>query len=145
MEELSKLRSKDVTTKSLVFSQFVSFLDIIAFRLQRAGFKVCRLEGGMTVEGESRSISSDSVSTPSLMRFLHPGRRFSARQATIERFTNSADVTIFLISLVSPVARPSRFFESWRLTRLFLLPSALTESRRSRPQSHRGKPSLSHG
>jgi DNA repair protein RAD16 len=56
VEELSKLRAKDVTTKSLVFSQFVSFLDIIAYRLQRAGFKVCRLEGGMTMEGQSTSL-----------------------------------------------------------------------------------------
>lgn len=48
VEELSKLRAEDVTTKSLVFSQFVSFLDIIAFRLKRAGFKVCRLEGMLT-------------------------------------------------------------------------------------------------
>lgn len=51
VEELTKLRDEDRTTKSLVFSQFVSFLDIIAFRLKRAGFKVCRLEGGMTMEG----------------------------------------------------------------------------------------------
>jgi DNA repair protein RAD16 len=40
VEELSTLRSKDATTKSIVFSQFVNFLDLIAFRLQRAGFNV---------------------------------------------------------------------------------------------------------
>lgn len=40
VEELSNLRAKDATTKSLVFSQFVNFLDLIAFRLQRAGFNV---------------------------------------------------------------------------------------------------------
>jgi DNA repair protein RAD16 len=40
VEELSNLRRQDATTKSLVFSQFVNFLDLIAFRLQRAGFKV---------------------------------------------------------------------------------------------------------
>ena len=40
VEELSNLRTKDATTKSLVFSQFVNFLDLIAFRLQRAGFNV---------------------------------------------------------------------------------------------------------
>ena len=40
VEELSNLRVKDATTKSLVFSQFVNFLDLIAFRLQRAGFNV---------------------------------------------------------------------------------------------------------
>ena len=42
VEELSNLRLQDVTTKSLVFSQFVNFLDLIAFRLQKAGFKVSR-------------------------------------------------------------------------------------------------------
>ena len=40
VEELTRLRQKDATTKSLVFSQFVNFLDLIAFRLQRAGFSV---------------------------------------------------------------------------------------------------------
>jgi DNA repair protein RAD16 len=40
VEELSNLRMQDATTKSLVFSQFVNFLDLIAYRLQRAGFKV---------------------------------------------------------------------------------------------------------
>ncbi len=42
VEELSNLRLQDATTKSLVFSQFVNFLDLIAFRLQRAGFSVRR-------------------------------------------------------------------------------------------------------
>jgi DNA repair protein RAD16 len=40
IEELSNLRQQDATTKSLVFSQFVNFLDLIAFRLQKAGFNV---------------------------------------------------------------------------------------------------------
>lgn len=42
VEELTNLRRQDATTKSLVFSQFVNFLDLIAFRLQRAGFNVSR-------------------------------------------------------------------------------------------------------
>lgn len=40
VEELSNLRAEDSTTKSLVFSQFVNFLDLIAFRLKKAGFNV---------------------------------------------------------------------------------------------------------
>ncbi|KAF9045511.1 SNF2 family N-terminal domain-containing protein [Panaeolus papilionaceus] len=72
VEELSNLRLKDATTKSLVFSQFVNFLDLIAFRLQRAGFKICRLEGTMSPQ---------------------------ARDATIKHFMNSVDVTVFLVSL----------------------------------------------
>jgi DNA repair protein RAD16 len=40
VEELSNLRLQDSTTKSIVFSQFVNFLDLIAFRLQKADFSV---------------------------------------------------------------------------------------------------------
>ncbi|WVR08301.1 hypothetical protein IAU60_005350 [Kwoniella sp. DSM 27419] len=72
VEELEKLRNKDCTIKSLVFSQFVSFLDLIAFRLQRAGFNICRLEGGMTPQ---------------------------QRDATIQHFMKNTHVTVFLISL----------------------------------------------
>lgn len=42
VEELTNLRREDRTTKSIVFSQFVNFLDLIAWRLQRAGFNVGR-------------------------------------------------------------------------------------------------------
>jgi len=40
LEELDALRRGDATTKSIVFSQFVNFLDLIAWRLQKAGFIV---------------------------------------------------------------------------------------------------------
>ncbi|KAN0124335.1 SNF2 family N-terminal domain containing protein [Russula decolorans] len=72
VEELTNLRSQDATTKSIVFSQFVNFLDLIAFRLQRAGFTICRLEGTMSPQ---------------------------ARDATIQHFMNNVHVTIFLVSL----------------------------------------------
>ncbi|KAF8211650.1 SNF2 family N-terminal domain-containing protein [Mycena galopus ATCC 62051] len=72
VEELSNLRMQDATTKSLVFSQFVNFLDLIAYRLQRAGFKVCRLEGSMSPQ---------------------------ARDATIKHFMENVEVTVFLVSL----------------------------------------------
>ncbi|KAJ7087303.1 DNA repair protein rad16 [Mycena belliarum] len=72
VEELSNLRLQDATTKSLVFSQFVNFLDLIAYRLQRAGFKICRLEGTMSPQ---------------------------ARDATIKHFMENAEVTVFLVSL----------------------------------------------
>ncbi|KAK0242216.1 SNF2 family N-terminal domain-containing protein [Armillaria nabsnona] len=72
VEELSNLRMQDSTTKSLVFSQFVNFLDLIAFRLQKAGFTICRLEGTMSPQ---------------------------ARDATIKHFMNNVDVTVFLVSL----------------------------------------------
>ncbi|KAF8164913.1 SNF2 family N-terminal domain-containing protein [Crassisporium funariophilum] len=72
VEELSNLRLQDATTKSLVFSQFVNFLDLIAYRLQKAGFNICRLEGTMSPQ---------------------------ARDATIKHFTNTVNVTVFLVSL----------------------------------------------
>lgn len=40
VEELSNLKRKDATTKSIVFSQFVNFLDLVAYRLQKEGFNV---------------------------------------------------------------------------------------------------------
>ncbi|KAG2070033.1 hypothetical protein BDR04DRAFT_1143010 [Suillus decipiens] len=72
VEELSNLRLQDNTTKSIVFSQFVNFLDLIAFRLQKAGFSICRLEGTMSPQ---------------------------ARNATIQHFMKNVGVTVFLVSL----------------------------------------------
>lgn len=72
LEELNQLKSEDKTIKSLVFSQFVNFLDLIAFRLTRAGFQICRLEGNMSPE---------------------------ARNKTINHFMNNPGVTVFLVSL----------------------------------------------
>lgn len=72
VEELNKVRRDDGTIKSIVFSQFVNFLDLISFRLQRAGFKICRLEGGMTPESRDR---------------------------TVKYFMETPDVTVFLVSL----------------------------------------------
>ncbi|KIP05822.1 hypothetical protein PHLGIDRAFT_91672 [Phlebiopsis gigantea 11061_1 CR5-6] len=72
IEELSNLRRQDATTKSLVFSQFVNFLDLIAYRLQKSGFTICRLEGTMSPQ---------------------------ARDATIKYFMNNTHVTVFLVSL----------------------------------------------
>jgi DNA repair protein RAD16 len=79
VEELSNLRNQDATTKSIVFSQFVNFLDLIAFRLQRAGFSVkrflqsvrtltdtgcqiCRLEGTMSPQARDATIQHFSES-----------------------------------------------------------------------------------
>jgi len=61
VEELTNLRLQDATTKSIVFSQFVNFLDLIAFRLQRAGFNVCRLEGTMSPQARDATIQHFST------------------------------------------------------------------------------------
>ena len=62
VEELSNLRRQDSTTKSIVFSQFVNFLDLIAYRLQKAGFSVCRLEGTMSPQARDATIKYFSES-----------------------------------------------------------------------------------
>lgn len=72
VEELYLLRKKDRTLKSIVFSQFTSMLDLIHWRLRKAGFNCVKLDGGMTPK---------------------------ARAATIEAFSNDINITIFLVSL----------------------------------------------
>ncbi|RKP08007.1 P-loop containing nucleoside triphosphate hydrolase protein [Thamnocephalis sphaerospora] len=72
VEELAALRRRDATTKSIVFSQFVNFLDLIQWRLNRAGFRCCRLDGRM---GPAQ------------------------RDAVIQAFMTKPDLTVFLISL----------------------------------------------
>jgi hypothetical protein len=71
-EELHKLRKPNQSTKSIVFSQFTSMLQLIEWRLNRAGFKTVMLEGSMTP---------------------------AQRDATIQHFMKTVDVDVFLVSL----------------------------------------------
>ncbi|KAL0081124.1 SNF2 family N-terminal domain-containing protein [Phycomyces blakesleeanus] len=72
VEELTKLRRQDKTIKSIVFSQFVNFLDLVYWRLSRAGFECIRLDGSMSPR---------------------------QRDAAINCFMTKPTVTVFLISL----------------------------------------------
>ncbi|EPZ32474.1 Helicase, superfamily 1/2, ATP-binding domain-containing protein [Rozella allomycis CSF55] len=72
IEELTKLRRKDCTIKSIVFSQYVHFLDLIHWRLHRAGFQCVKLDGRMSP---------------------------SQRDAVINGFMTHPDITVFLVSL----------------------------------------------
>ncbi|KAI9204403.1 SNF2 family N-terminal domain-containing protein [Polychytrium aggregatum] len=73
IEELSELqREGDYTSKSLVFSQFTAFLDLIQWRLSRAGFNVVKLDGRMSPD---------------------------QRSAVINKFMTDPNVTVFLVSL----------------------------------------------
>ncbi|CAG2099976.1 unnamed protein product, partial [Medioppia subpectinata] len=58
--------------KSIVFSQFTQFLEILRWRLERAGFRVVKIYGSMTI---------------------------TQRAAAIKEFNENPDITIFLISL----------------------------------------------
>jgi DNA repair protein RAD16 len=70
--DLYKLRSKKQTLKSIVFSQFTSMLQLIEWRLRRAGFNTVMLDGSMTPQ---------------------------QRQKSIEHFMTNPDVEVFLVSL----------------------------------------------
>ncbi|OQO04510.1 hypothetical protein B0A48_09432 [Cryoendolithus antarcticus] len=70
--ELYKLRSKKQTLKSIVFSQFTSMLQLVEWRLRRAGFNTVMLDGSMTP---------------------------IQRQRSIEYFMNNTNVEVFLVSL----------------------------------------------
>ncbi|KAJ1813733.1 DNA repair protein rad16, partial [Coemansia sp. RSA 2598] len=72
VEELSKHRQSNANIKSIVFSQFVNFLDLIQWRLNRAGFSVCRLDGRMSP---------------------------TQRDAVIRTFMTHPEYTVFLVSL----------------------------------------------
>ena len=70
--DLYKLRSKKQTHKSIVFSQFTSMLQLVEWRLRRAGFSTVMLDGSMSP---------------------------AQRQKSIEYFMNNIDVEVFLVSL----------------------------------------------
>ena len=70
--ELYKLRSSKRTLKSIVFSQFTSMLQLVEWRLRRAGFTTVMLDGSMTP---------------------------AQRQRSIDYFINNPHVEVFLVSL----------------------------------------------
>ena len=70
--DLYKLRKNCQTHKSIVFSQFTSMLQLVEWRLRRAGFNTVMLDGSMSP---------------------------AQRQNSIEYFMNKVDVEVFLVSL----------------------------------------------
>lgn len=72
VEELYKLRSDRHTIKSIVFSQFTSMLELIEWRLKRAGFQTAKLQGTMSPQ---------------------------QRDNTIKYFMDNTHVEVFLVSL----------------------------------------------
>ncbi|KAK2608737.1 DNA repair protein rad16 [Conoideocrella luteorostrata] len=72
VHELHKLRSDNTSHKSIIFSQFTTMLQLIEWRLRRAGITTVMLDGTMTP---------------------------AQRQASIEHFMNNVDVECFLVSL----------------------------------------------
>ncbi|KAB5545687.1 SNF2 family N-terminal domain-containing protein [Coniochaeta sp. 2T2.1] len=72
VHELHKLRSNNATHKSIIFSQFTTMLQLIEWRLRRAGITTVMLDGSMTP---------------------------AQRQASIEHFMKNVNVECFLVSL----------------------------------------------
>ena len=62
---LGAIRDKDPSTKSLVISQFTSFLDLIQIPLEKEGFVFVRLDGTMTQEVRAQAIKCFSDPAPS--------------------------------------------------------------------------------
>jgi DNA repair protein RAD16 len=72
VHELHKLRSDNASHKSIIFSQFTTMLQLIEWRLRRAGITTVMLDGSMTP---------------------------AQRQASIKHFMTNVDVEVFLVSL----------------------------------------------
>ncbi|KAI0015328.1 SNF2 family N-terminal domain-containing protein [Xylariomycetidae sp. FL0641] len=72
VHELYKLRSDNASHKSIIFSQFTTMLQLVEWRLRRAGITTVMLDGGMTP---------------------------AQRQASINHFMENVDVECFLVSL----------------------------------------------
>lgn len=72
VHELHKLRSDNASHKSIIFSQFTTMLQLIEWRLRRAGITTVMLDGSMTP---------------------------AQRQASIDHFMKNVDVECFLVSL----------------------------------------------
>ncbi|KAI1006246.1 DNA repair protein [Podosphaera aphanis] len=72
VHDLYKLRSKNMTHKSIIFSQFTTMLQLVEWRLRRAGITTVMLDGTMTP---------------------------AQRQASINHFMSNVNVECFLVSL----------------------------------------------
>ncbi|KXS12368.1 hypothetical protein M427DRAFT_59530 [Gonapodya prolifera JEL478] len=57
VEELTGLKRRDATVKSIVFSQFVNFLDLVQWRLKRSGFECVKLDGRMSPQQRDTNIN----------------------------------------------------------------------------------------
>jgi DNA repair protein RAD16 len=72
VHDLYELRSKNMSSKSIIFSQFTTMLQLVEWRLRRAGITTVMLDGSMTP---------------------------AQRQASINHFMNNVNVECFLVSL----------------------------------------------
>ena len=93
------MHNEDSVSKSIVFSQFVAFLDLVQWRLSRAGFNVVKLDGRMGPE---------------------------QRDTVIKNFMTDPTITVFLVSLKAGgvalnLTEASRVFSKYLFTFCFSL------------------------
>lgn len=72
VQMLYSFKQESRSPKTIIFSQFVNFLEILRWRLERAGFRCVKIYGSMNI---------------------------SQRQKAIEEFNSNPEITVFLISL----------------------------------------------
>mmetsp|Transcript_103076 Transcript_103076/g.177906 ORF Transcript_103076/g.177906 Transcript_103076/m.177906 type:complete len:1211 (+) Transcript_103076:60-3692(+) len=69
LEEVMKMKKADNKNKALVFSQFGAMLELVEFRLKRAGLNCVMFRGGMSVQARSDAIAAFNTD-PSLSVIL---------------------------------------------------------------------------
>jgi DNA repair protein RAD16 len=58
VDEVDKMMQGDATNKAIVFSQFGAMLELVEFRLKRAGIACVVLRGGMSIQARVDSITA---------------------------------------------------------------------------------------
>lgn len=69
LDEINKMRNGDKTNKAIVFSQFTAMLELVEFRLKRAGISCVVFRGGMSMQARDDAIQAFNT-TPSLRVIL---------------------------------------------------------------------------
>lgn len=70
MSHLKSIRSESTSTKSVVFSQFTSFLDLISPELSRASIPFLRFDGAMTQKARAAVLSEFDTSSKGIVLLL---------------------------------------------------------------------------
>lgn len=114
------IRDKDPSTKSLVVSQFTSFLDIVEDALKKQDFQFVRLDGRMAQEARARAIEtfselSSSAPTVFLLSLTAGGVGLNLTAATrvflLDPVSGArADLSVFVFK---QVIRPFSHFIFW--------------------------------
>jgi len=56
LAQLSRVREADPSSRVIIFTQFVSFMDVLEPAVQKMGIRVCRLDGSMSEDARRQQI-----------------------------------------------------------------------------------------